>query len=414
MKLTRKELTELSRKEEIPLAELCEDIKDGRIIVLKTPGKRTLAIGRNCFIKVNANLGTSPRQTSVKTELAKLQAAEKAGADSVMDLSTGGNLPDIRRRIIEESSLPVGSVPLYSAAVSVTRRCGDVRRMSEQFLWEKIEEEAAGGVSFVTVHTGVSERIVRGLQQGKRLINIVSRGGSILACWMAANRKENPLLADFDRLLKLALKYNLTLSLGDGLRPGAVHDGTDAFQLEELFTLGSQAEKAGRAGVPVMIEGPGHIPLHQVEMNISLAKRICHGAPLYLLGPLVTDVAPGYDHIVGAIGGALAGLAGADFLCYVTPAEHISLPTAAEVAEGVYASRIAGHAADLARGKKKALEWDRTFSIARRNRDWKKQQATALNPEKLAGVLKQGDDFCSMCGEFCALRFSESLGAAKK
>jgi len=409
MELTKEELLTLAKKEEISVSGFKERIKSGRIIIVRNPKGAPLAIGEGCFIKVNANIGTSPQQTNIKEELAKLKSAEKAGADTIMDLSTGGDLKEIRRRIIAETDLPVGSVPLYSAAVETTRKYGDVRKMSEQTLWEKIEEEASGGISFITVHTGVSEKIVRRFQKGRRLINIVSRGGSIIACWILANRKENPLLADFGRLLKIARKYRLTLSLGDGLRPGAIADSTDSFQLEELFTLGRQAEKARKSGVPVLIEGPGHIPLHQVEMNVKLAKQVCGGAPLYLLGPLVTDVAPGYDHITSAIGGAVAGMAGADFLCYVTPSEHLSLPSPEEVAEGVYASRIAGHAADLARGKKKAHQWDRSFSLARKARDWKTQKRMALNPDKMLKVHRKDEDYCTMCGEYCALRFSEQL-----
>lgn len=408
--MTKKELATLANLEEISLSALKSGIKSGRIVVVKNPhGQKPLAIGEGCFVKINANIGTSPHQADVKKELAKLKKAEEAGADTIMDLSTGGDLKEIRRQILMATGLPVGSVPIYSAAVETTKKYDDVRKMSAETLWEKIEEEAAGGVSFVTVHTGVSEKIVRGLREGKRLINIVSRGGSILACWIMTNKKENPLLADFNRLLKLAQKYNLCLSLGDGLRPGTIADSTDRFQLEELFTLGRQAEEARRAGVPVLIEGPGHIPIHQVEMNVKLAKTVCGGAPLYLLGPLVTDIAPGYDHIVAAIGGAVAGMAGADFLCYVTPAEHISLPSPEDVKEGVYASRIAAHAVDLCRGKKRAWRQDLLLSTARKDRDWPAQKKLSLNPDKFTQNTSKDEDFCSMCGEYCALRFSEML-----
>ena len=408
--MNKKELAALAKSEEISLSDLKTGIETNRIVVVKNPrGKKPLAIGRGCFVKINANIGTSPHQADIKNELSKLKKAEEAGAHTVMDLSTGGNLKEIRRQILRATDLPIGSVPVYSAAVEVTKKYNDVRKMSPETLWEKIEEEAAGGVSFVTVHTGVSEKIVRGLQEGKRLINIVSRGGSILACWIMANKKENPLLADFNRLLKLAQKYKLCLSLGDGLRPGAIADNTDRFQLEELFTLGRQAEEARKAGVPVIIEGPGHIPLHQIEMNVKLAKTVCNGAPLYLLGPLVTDIAPGYDHIVGAIGGAIAGMAGADFLCYVTPAEHLSLPSPEDVKEGVYASRIAAHAIDLCRGKKSAWRQDWLLSSARNKRNWPEQKRLSLNPDKFPVKKAEEEDYCSMCGEFCALRFSETI-----
>ncbi|MCX5641892.1 MAG: phosphomethylpyrimidine synthase ThiC [Candidatus Omnitrophica bacterium] len=379
--MNKKELAALAKSEEISLSALENGIKTNRIVVVKNPrGKKPLAIGEGCFVKINANIGTSPHRANIKEEMAKLK-----------------------------TNLPLGSVPIYSAAVEVTEKYNDVRKMSPETLWEKIEEEAAGGVSFVTVHTGVSEKIVRGLQKGTRLINIVSRGGSILACWMLANKKENPLLADFSRLLKLAKKYKLCLSLGDGLRPGTIADSTDCFQLEELFTLGQQAKEARKAGVSVIIEGPGHIPLHQIEMNVKLAKTVCDGAPLYLLGPLVTDIAPGYDHIVAAIGGAIAGMAGADFLCYVTPAEHLSLPTPEDVKEGVYASRIAAHAIDLSRGKKSAWRQDWLLSSARNKRNWPEQKKLSLNPDKFPKRKEKEEDCCSMCGDFCSMRFSESI-----
>ncbi len=409
--MNKKELTALAKSEEISLSELESGIKTNRIVVVKNPrGKKPLAIGQGCFVKINANIGTSTNQAEIKNELAKLKKAEEAGAHTVMDLSTGGNLKEIRRQILMATELPVGSVPVYSAAIETAKKYKNVSKMNPEILWEKIEEEAAGGISFITVHTGVSEKIVRGLQEGNRLINIVSRGGSILAYWMMINKKENPLLADFGRLLKLAQKYKLCLSLGDGLRPGAIADNTDRFQLEELFTLGRQAEEALKAGVPVIIEGPGHIPIHQIEMNVKLAKTVCNGAPLYLLGPLVTDIAPGYDHIVAAIGGAVAGMAGADFLCYVTPTEHLSLPSSEDVKEGVYASRIAAHAIDLCRGKKSAWRQDWLLSSARDKRNWSEQKRLSLNPDKFPAKKAKEEDYCSMCGEFCALRFSESIG----
>ncbi len=412
--LNAREIELLARREEITPAELRAGLESGQITVVRNRGGRPLAIGAGCYVKVNANIGTSPARPEVKAELEKLRAVEAAGADAVMDLSTGGDLARVRREIMAASRIPVGSVPVYGAMVNAVRKYKAVQKMSAEALWEQIEAEAAGGVAFMTVHTGVSERIVRGLADGERLINIVSRGGSLLACWIAANRRENPLLEDFGRLVKIAARYGTALSLGDGLRPGAVADSTDRFQIEELLTLGRQAAEARRAGVPVLIEGPGHIPLHQVEMNVKLAKQVCHGAPLYLLGPLVTDFAPGYDHIVSAIGGALAAMAGADFLCYVTPSEHLGLPGVKEVREGVYTARIAAHAADLARGKPGALERDLRISSARRDRDWAGQKRWALNPEKVAEAVGTESDFCSMCGEFCSMRFSEKLSPAKR
>lgn len=412
--LTRTELETLAAREEMSPDCLAARLAAGRIVIVRNPAGRPLAIGEGCHVKVNANIGTAPGRVDVAAEIAKLKAAEAAGADAVMDLSTGGDLPEIRRQVIAESTLAVGSVPIYAAAVAAVEKYGDIGRLGVSQLWEKIEEEAASGVSFITVHTGVSEAIVRGLAGGGRLINMVSRGGSLLACWMNRNRRENPLLEDFPRLLSLAARYRLTLSLGDGMRPGAIADNTDRFQLEELFILGEQARQARAAGVQVLIEGPGHIPLDRVALNVQLAKQATDAAPLYLLGPLVTDIAPGYDHITGAIGGAVAAMAGADFLCYVTPAEHLGLPTAEDVREGVYASRIAAHAADLTRGKTGALAWDRRLSEARRDRDWAAQKKLSLNPDRFRDGLPDKDqgEVCSMCGDYCAMRYSEQLSGS--
>jgi len=356
-------------------------------------------IGQGLKTKVNANIGTSSDFGNIDTELEKLRVAIDSGADAVMDLSTGGDISAIRRAIITASSLPIGTVPIYQAGIEAIARYSAIVKMTVDELFAGIEEHAQDGVDFITVHCGVTQSAIARLKQQGRVADVVSRGGLY-------NERENPLYEYFDRLLEIARQFDVTLSLGDGMRPGSLADATDRAQVEELLTLGELVQRAQQAGVQVMVEGPGHLPLNQIETNVQLQKSICKGAPFYVLGPLVADVGAGYDHITGAIGGAIAAAAGTDFLCYVTPAEHLSLPDAEDVRQGVIASRIAAHAGDIVKGVKGAKEWDREMSIARKKLDWEKQAKLSLDPERSRQVHSQrasAGAACSMCGEFCAM-----------
>lgn len=393
---------------------LASSVADGTLTILSHRKEFFCGIGSHTCVKVNANLGTSPDLCDLNDEKKKLCAAIDAGADAVMDLSTGGDLNAIRKEIISSSTVPVGSVPIYQAIVETIEAHGSFRPMTSDTLFQTIEKHAADGISFVTVHCGVTRKTLDLLKKSKRLTGIVSRGGAFLLSWMLLTGKENPLYEEYDRLLELARKYDLVLSLGDGLRPGSVADATDTLQMSELITLGDLARRAAEQDVQVFIEGPGHIPLHQVAENVRLAKTVCAGAPLYLLGPIVTDVAPGYDHITGAIGGAVAAMAGADFLCYLTPAEHLTLPGIDDVVQGVIASRIAGHAADIARGRAGARDWDDSFAKARYIRDWEEQERLSMDPARFKKLRTSHpippDKVCTMCGKYCALKvLSEAL-----
>jgi phosphomethylpyrimidine synthase len=386
-------------------------LREGRVVIPFNQRHRSVvpkAIGEGMSVKVNANLGTSRDLVDVAQELDKVRMAVRCGADAVMDLSTGGNIGDIRRQVLRECSLPVGTVPIYEAMCSAAER-GDPLAMTEEDLFGAIEQHARDGVDFMTVHCGVTRATAETLKMAGRVTGVVSRGGAMLVAWMHENDLENPLYGDYDHLLDLAREYGFALSLGDGLRPGSIADATDAPQVEELKVLGRLVERAREGGVQAMVEGPGHIPLDQIESNVRLEKAVCHGAPFYVLGPLVCDVAAGYDHIAGAIGGALAAYHGADFLCYVTPSEHLALPTVDDVREGVIASRIAAHAADLARGR--GGEWDLRMSEARRAFDWQKMYELSMDPEKTRAYRSrgrtEGSQACSMCGELCAMKMIE-------
>ncbi len=372
-------------------------------------------VGEGLATKVNANIGTSSDFGDVNTELAKLKVAVKAGADAVMDLSTGGDIPAIRRAIIAASEKPIGTVPVYQAGIAAIEKQGAIVKMAADDIFAAIEDNARDGVDFVTVHCGVTLSAIARLKQQGRVTDVVSRGGAFMVGWMLHNDCENPLYEQYDRLLDIAREYDVTLSLGDGMRPGSLADATDRTQIEELLTLGELVQRAWDAGVQVMVEGPGHIPLDQIETNIKLQKAVCKGAPFYVLGPLVTDIAAGYDHITGAIGGAIAAMAGADFLCYVTPSEHLAIPDIEDVREGVMASRIAAHAADIVKGIKGAAERDRQMSLARKRLDWEEQARLALDPEKVGKVHRQRSttgSACSMCGQYCAMELvGKYLGA---
>ncbi|WP_258360283.1 phosphomethylpyrimidine synthase ThiC [Moorella sulfitireducens (nom. illeg.)] len=413
-------MEKVAAKEGIRVEDLMAAVAAGQVVIPANKNHHNLepcGIGKGLRTKVNANLGTSTSFPDIEPELEKLQEALDAGADAVMDLSTGGDIDGCRRRIIAHSPVAVGTVPIYQATVEAQEKYGALVEMTAEDLFKVIEKQAEDGVDFITVHCGVTLEVVDRLRREGRLADIVSRGGSFLTGWMLHHGEENPLYARYDRLLEIARRYDVTLSLGDGLRPGCLADATDRAQIQELIILGELVDRAREAGVQAMVEGPGHVPLNQVQANILLEKRLCHEAPFYVLGPLVTDVAPGYDHITAAIGGALAAAAGADFICYVTPAEHLGLPTLADVREGVIAARIAGHAADLVKGVPGAWEWDREMARARKALDWERQLELAIDPKKARQYRRNRNEAaavtCSMCGDFCAMRLvGEYLGKA--
>jgi phosphomethylpyrimidine synthase len=390
-----------------------QGIAEGTIVIPANTSHKNLVpvgIGRGLKTKVNANIGTSSDFGSIDTELEKLKAAIDFGADTVMDLSSGGDISAIRQAVIDASPLPVGTVPIYQAGIEGIGRHGAIVKMTVDELFATIEEQARDGVDFMTVHCGVTQAAIARLKQQGRTTDVVSRGGAFLIGWMLHNERENPLYEYYDRLLEIAHEFDVTLSLGDGMRPGCLADATDRAQVEELITLGELVPRARQAGIQVIIEGPGHLPLNQIEANVQLEKTICQGAPFYVLGPLVTDVAAGYDHISGAIGGAVAAAAGADFLCYVTPAEHLSLPDPEDVKQGVIASRIAAHAADIVKGVKGAQEWDLKMSMARKKLDWEEQARLSLDAERSRLVHSKhasSGGACSMCGQFCAMELVE-------
>ena len=411
------EMQKVAAAEEIPAEELRARVAAGTVVI---PANRNhanlqpIGIGAGLRVKVNANIGTSQVEPTPAGAKERLKVALDAGADTVMDLSTAGDLDGLRQELLRACSLPFGTVPIYQAAVEAAARHGSLNAMTGDEMLNVIERHAKGGVDFITVHCGVNLATMRQVESAHRICGVVSRGGAFTICWMRANGQENPLYARFDDLLAICRESDVTLSLGDGLRPGSLADATDRPQVMEMIILGELADRARADGVQVMIEGPGHVPLDQVAANVTLQKSLCKGAPFYVLGPIVTDIAPGYDHITSAIGGAIAAMAGADFLCYVTPAEHLGLPNAQEVREGVMAARIAAHAADIVRLGEKALARDREMSQARAALDWKRQFELAIDPARArAGFrpatggeappssldgAKQG---CSMCGEYC-------------
>ena len=398
------EMKTVAAREEMTKKELIEKIAEGKIVILKNRVHKIkpLGIGEGLRTKVNANIGTSPEHMNLKEELEKLDAAEKSGAETVMDLSIGAVLNAVRSKVLDKSSIPVGTVPLYQAAYELSKNRKKVHEMTIDDYLKVIEQQGKEGVDFITVHSGVTRKAWDAVKKKTRILDVVSRGGSMLCLWMEKNKKENFLYSQFDKILEVAYRYDMVLSLGDGMRPGATADASDEAQFEELKTLGKLARRAREANVQVMIEGPGHVPLDQVVMNMKKQKTLCDGAPFYILGPLVTDIALGYDHIAGAVGGAVAAAAGADYLCYVTPSEHLCLPDAEDVKDGVIASRIAAHAADMVKYGKKYRNRDNAMSIARKKLDWDAMFLLALNPEKArerrkrSGIKKQS--FCTMCG----------------
>ncbi|HBF42547.1 MAG TPA: phosphomethylpyrimidine synthase [Desulfobacteraceae bacterium] len=405
------EMKIVAEKEEVDAAWLRDQVAKGRVAIPANIRHERLVpcgIGEGLFVKVNSNIGTSSDRAVLDEELAKLSVSIEAGADTVMDLSTGGDINICRRNILKESTVAIGTVPIYQAVVETVEQTGALIHLTVDKIFEVIERQAKDGVDFMTVHCGLTMAALEMLKKQGRVTDIVSRGGAFLTTWMLHHDKENPLYDNYDRLLSIAKKYGVTLSLGDGLRPGCLADATDRAQIHELMALGQLTQAAWAQDVQVMIEGPGHVPLDQIEANVLLEKQLCDHAPFYVLGPLVTDIAAGYDHVACAIGGALAGAAGADFLCYVTPAEHLCLPNVEDVREGVVVTKIAAHAADIARGHKKAIERDRQMSLARKNLDWETQMKLAIDPEKAKKYREQSppaeDDVCTMCGKYCAIK----------
>ncbi len=406
------EIESVAAREQLGAEALAADVAAGRTVIVKSRlhDCAPVGIGKGLKIKINANLGTSPYSADPQLELAKLKASIQYGADTVMDLSTGGDIQAMRHMIVEASNVPVGTVPVYDAIVHHPRV---VDLTADDFL-AAIRRHIEDGVDFITVHCGVTRECIPLLE--KRIMGVVSRGGSMLIKWMLHHHAENPLYTRYDEILAMAKEYDVTLSLGDGLRPGCLADATDLAQIAELKTLGELAARARAQGVQVMIEGPGHVPLHMIKENIELQKQYCDGAPFYVLGPLVTDCSPGYDHITGAIGGALAAFYGADFLCYLTPKEHLGLPNLQDVIDGVIASKIAAHAADIARGIKGARDRDDAMSVARSNLDWEGMYRQALNPEKARAIRheagKDDTEVCTMCGEFCSAKTNKECRRA--
>ena len=408
--MVKKELLESVAKDEgIGPEKLAKLVENGRVVIVKNArrGIKPLGIGERLRTKINVNLGTSPSKDDLGEELEKLRIAIEYGADTVMDLSTGGDIDKVRARLLKESTVPLGTVPIYQAAISN----GDIPSMTAEHILKTIERQCESGVDFVTLHCGLTRAAIPLIK--KRLMGVVSRGGSFLVKWMVENEAENPLYDSYDSILEILKEHEVTISLGDGLRPGCLKDATDEAQLHELDVLGELTKRARAAGVQVIIEGPGHVPLNQIEFNVKEQKRICDGAPFYVLGPLVTDVAPGYDHITSAIGGTLAAYYGVDYLCAVSPKEHLGLPNVEDIKVATISSKIAAHAADIAKGLPGARDWDDEMSRARTKLDWKGMLKLAIDPHTARKMREEcpakSDEVCSMCGEFCSVKISRDL-----
>ncbi len=388
-----------------------DGIANGHIVIYGNPQRKStvVGIGQGLRTKINASIGTSPDIIDFDMEVEKAKVAEKAGADTLMELSTGGDLGEIRKRVLDSISLTVGTVPLYQAAMETIEKKGSVVKMESDFLFEIIERQAQDGIGFMAIHCGINMITLERLRkQGYRYGGLVSRGGSFLTAWMNHNKKENPLYEEIDRLIDIMKKYDVILSLGNGLRAGAVHDSTDRAQIQELIMNSEVAEYAQKKGVQIIVEGPGHIPIDEIEANVIIQKRMSNNAPFYMLGPITTDVTPGYDHISSAIGAALSSRYGADFICYVTPPEHLALPTADDVREGVMAAKVAVHVGDMVKLKDKVKNQDLKMGIARRDLDWKTQFETAITSEKAEEIRKSRppmeEETCTMCGPVCSLK----------
>ncbi|MBN1215332.1 MAG: phosphomethylpyrimidine synthase ThiC [Candidatus Lokiarchaeota archaeon] len=420
MKLARagkitKEMEKVAEKESLDSEFIRKGIAKGRIIIPKS-NKRNLespiGIGKGLLIKINANIGSSKKVFNVEDEIEKAETAVKFGADTIMDLSTGiteADVREIRNKILNKINVPIGTVPIYQSGLRALEKKGAIIHMDEDDLFKVVEEQAKEGVDFFTIHAGLTKEIADFLVEHPRIMGIVSRGGTFLAAWMLHNKKENPFFDNFDYLIEMAKEYDFTLSLGDGCRPGCIFDSTDYIQIKELMEISNLVKKAWKSDIQVMVEGPGHVPANQIEQNMKIQKSLCDNAPFYVLGPLVTDIAPGYDEIVSAIGGTIAGLSGADYLCYVTPSEHLGLPNKEEVKRGVIASRIAAHAVNIAKYGERASKWDYKMDLARKKLDWKKMIECAIDPELAEKIhfrdgKSDNTQECSMCGDFCAIK----------
>ena len=403
-----KELMAVAQKEQWDPEKLLPLVAEGKVAIPANKHHTCLnpnGIGSMLKTKINVNLGTSRDLNDLNLELKKVQDAVSMGAESIMDLSSFGDTRKFRRKLTEECPAIIGTVPIYDAVVYYHKALGEIT--AKEWI-DIVEMHAKDGVDFMTIHVGINKQTARRFKDAKRLTNIVSRGGSIIFAWMEMTGEENPFYEHYDRILEICQEHDVTLSLGDACRPGCIEDASDISQIEELVTLGELTRRAWEKDVQVIIEGPGHMPLDQIAANMKIQETICKGAPFYVLGPLVTDIAPGYDHITSAIGGAIAAAAGAAFLCYVTPAEHLRLPDGDDVKEGIISARIAAHAADIAKGIKGAKEWDRQMSDARKRLDWETMFKLAIDPEKARRYREtskpEKEDTCSMCGNFCAMK----------
>ena len=407
------QMEDVLRDEPIDRERLLANIARGTIVLPANKNHANLkggAIGAGLRTKINVNLGVSQDCCNQDMELRKVEDALALKADAIMDLSNFGDTRTFRHQVVAMCPAMIGTVPVYDA---VARNKGSVTDISLNHFFDTVVQHAEDGVDFMTIHAGLNQVALERIRKNPRQTHVVSRGGSILLEWMVANQCENPFYEHFDRLLEICREYDITLSLGDGLRPGSLKDATDAPQVQELIFLGELTRAAWEKDVQVMIEGPGHVPLNEVIANMQIQKKLCHGAPFYVLGPVVTDVAPGYDHITSAIGGTLAAANGADFLCYVTPAEHLRLPDNQDVKEGIVAARIAAHAADIAKGLPGAIEWDHQMSEARCDLDWEKMMSLALDPEKARAYRDTSKPYdekvCTMCGDMCAVKRSRRV-----
>ena len=408
------QMQDVLNSEHISEKVLLKLMSEGKIVIPANKNHKNLrgiGIGQGLKTKVNVNLGVSKDCFNLDMELKKVRTALELKTDAIMDLSTFGDTQKFRELIVKESPVMLGTVPIYDTVREYIDK--PIKDITVDEWFGITERHILDGIDFLTIHAGLTKVVVERVKKNMRLTHVVSRGGSILMEWMEENGAENPFYEHFERLLDLCEKYDVTLSLGDGLRPGCLKDSTDAPQIQELIMLGELTKQAWKRKVQVMIEGPGHVPLNEIISNMQLQKKLCHGAPFYVLGPLVTDIAPGYDHITAAIGGALAAAHGADFLCYVTPAEHLRLPDLDDMKEGIIASRIAAHAADIARGIPGAMDWDNAMSKARHDLDWKAQIELAIDPEKAKAYRESAapldEEVCSMCGEFCAIKRSNRV-----
>ena len=407
------EMKDVAKNENIEVDKLARLIADGKVVIPKNVNSdvKACGIGEGLTTKINANIGSSSKIDNLDLEINKAKLAVEYGADAIMDLSTGSDLKLFRQKIMESIDVIIGTVPIYEAGVVTLAKNREIVDMDPDDIFKAIENQAKEGVDFMTLHCGITKDLVSKLEKQKRMMGIVSRGGTFMASWIKHNECENPLYENYDYLLELSYEYDITLSLGDGLRPGCLADASDIPQIQELVNLGGLVKRAQDANVQVMVEGPGHMPMNQIKANMEIQKTICHGAPFYVLGPLVTDLAPGYDHITSAIGGAIAASSGANFLCYVTPAEHLSLPSLEDVKEGVIASKIAAEAADVAKGLPQSWIRERQMAKARKEFNWEKQFDLAFDrskPRQYRDKCELDDDeMCAMCGEYCAVKIAK-------